>query len=96
MTATIIAFPNPAERESDRLDALIDASGIDHAAGALGTADEWAWSAVSYLKCMLSGTQGGYLGGTVEVSAAAICIVLGYVESLASEMGVIPSPNGVA
>ncbi|MDB5583382.1 MAG: hypothetical protein JWR80_8558 [Bradyrhizobium sp.] len=56
----------------------------------MGTPDEWAHSAVSYLKCMLNGTQGGTLGGSVAVSAAAIGIVLTYVERLEIAAGIIP------
>jgi hypothetical protein len=50
-----------------------------------GTPDEWAHSALSYLSCMLNGTQGGTLG-----------TVLAYVERLEINAGIIPAPGGAA
>jgi hypothetical protein len=83
---------------SDRLNVFYSCGCPDRVVGpvsiqasALGTPDEWAWSAVAYLKTALAGTEGGALGGSVDVSAAAVGTVLAYVERLASAAGIIPA-----
>jgi hypothetical protein len=88
------------QRSSDRLETFLSGGKPEQVVGplsitaaSLGTPDDWAHSALSYLSCMLFGTQGGTLGGTIEVSAAAVGVALGYVERLEIEAGIIPTPG---
>jgi hypothetical protein len=96
MSALIIPFPDAGFGVSERLEALMTNQAADQVAAEIGTAEDWAWSAVSYLKAALTGTCGGTLGGSVEVSAAAVGLLLTYVERLASEQGIIPVSGGDA
>jgi hypothetical protein len=84
-----------SQLSSDHLSMLIEGMGLlDGEAGitvkpqAFGTADDWAWSAVSYLKCATS-RPGVVPSGKVEVSIAAISILLGFAEQLAEKIGLI-------
>lgn len=67
----------------------LDCGVISIEASSMGTTEDWEWSAVVYCKCALNGTRGGADGGTVEVSAAALGILLGMVERLAIKQGLI-------
>lgn len=96
-----VAPDDREQRRSDRLSIFLaggrpgfQAGPLQVEAASLGTPEDWAWSAVSYLKTALAGTQGGTKGGTVEVSAAAVGVLLGYVEKLAGEAGVIGGGDG--
>jgi hypothetical protein len=98
----MIDHHDPEQRTSDRLQTFLSGGKPERVVGplsitaaSLGTPDDWAHSAFSYLSCMLFGTQGGALGGTVEVSASAVGVLLGYVERLEIEAGIIPAPGDV-
>jgi len=67
--------------------ALDDDAQLEADAAAMGSPDDWAWSAIMYLKGRLEGPLVGT--GSVTVSAAAVGLVLGYVERLAGELGII-------
>ncbi len=94
--ADIIAFPERDWREGVRMSRLINHHGFDAADAQFGTPEDWAWSAVVYLKAALAPSQFGTFGGSVEVSTAAIGAVLIYVEDLAGRLGIIPAPDGAA
>ena len=93
--------PEPTQEQSDRLEILFRCGVPDFSVGpiavtaaALGTEDEWAHTAIGYLKCMTSG-DGGHSGGrAIMVSHAAISLLLGYVERLEIAAGIIPVPAG--
>lgn len=92
--ANVIPFPQNDRHSAARLASLNNANTAAGLASELGTPDDWAWSAVIYLKGELTDTQGGALGGSVTVSAAAVAVLLGYVERLAGEAGIIPPSPG--
>ena len=96
-----MAHPNDDQMASDRLSIFLaggvpsrDDGPIRIDASSFGTPQDWEWSAYSYCTAMLSGTRGGTAGGTVEVSAAALGILLHFTERLAIQQGLIPEEEG--
>lgn len=92
---SVLRFPvERTERaSSDRLAAFDKGRpGFGEPLPDLGTSEDWAWSAVVYLKGKLDCTQ----SGKVEVSGAALSIALMFLEELAQITGTIPPSGGAA
>jgi len=90
--------PEPTQEQSDRLELFLGCGWPDVQAGpiavtaaALGTEDEWAATAISYLKCMMS-WSGDVRPSTITVSTAALSSLLCYVERLEIDAGIILAP----
>lgn len=91
--------PEPTQEQSDRLEIFLNCGSPDFAAGpitvtaaALGTDDEWAWSAIEYLKTITPPRDQWSDCGAAVVSIAAVSCLLGYVERLQIAAGIIPAP----
>lgn len=79
MSATIHQLPGTNRVDPGRLDALHNhTADINSLAGELGTGDEWVWSAFCHLKAQSSGRT----GGSVEVSVAALHLLLNHAERI--------------
>lgn len=105
MTDNVIPFPAPSSPvdaplanvaylpDAERFDALrrhvADAMSL---AVDLGSPREWTESAILHLKAQSS----GHTDGGVDVSVAALHLVLGYVEYLEGRLGIIPTPGDAA
>lgn len=90
--------PEPTQEQSDRLELFlrcgwpdVQAGPIAVTAAALGTEDEWAATAISYLKCMTSWV-GEQRPTAALVSSAALSALLCYVERLETAAGIIIAP----
>lgn len=104
MTDNVLHFPSRPQSVDDVLAAAAHLPEDErfhvlhrYVAGAMGRADdgaavEWVATALMHLKERTS----GHTDGGVEVSVAALHLVLGYIEFLEGRLGIIASPPGAA
>lgn len=76
----IIPFPDMGERESDRIKAIhIDRISPSELSASMGTPEEWLASAISHCKVQFSEARNS---GTVEISSAALHLILMRIEQI--------------
>lgn len=96
MNDNVVFFPARDSNGSDRIDAVSDGDTDANALAAeLGSPDEWAASAILYLKGQSVGAH-GRVNGAATVSRASLHVVLAYIERLEGRLGLIPDPESVA
>lgn len=96
MNDNVVLFPARDSNGSDRIDAVSHGSTDANAlAASLGSPDEWAASAILYLKGQSVGAH-GQIDGLATVSRASLHVVLAYVERLEARLGLIPDPGSAA
>jgi len=90
--------PEPTQEQSDRLELFlrcgwpdVQAGPIAVTAASVGTEDEWAVTAIGYLKCMMSWV-GEDRPAAIAVSTAALSSLLCYVERPEIAAGIILAP----
>ena len=78
----LISFPARSDAAPDRLAAITEKNtDVNDLASSLGSPDEWAASAIVYLKGK-SVSAGGRVDGQATVSRASLHLLLAYVERL--------------